>query len=135
MECVLVWELILLSRRQQAETSLYPAFERCALGRLIMERMRVLICQKNQAEQLMAQSLLPLPKAQPDLAADKLIFTEPFVLAALLQGTAHRIGALSYIIRSPMLNQPLRRIATEWLRQETVLLEEQVKVSCLAVMH
>jgi hypothetical protein len=127
MESMLVWEFILLCHRQRAELGvLETGLNDSAMHDLIRDRLDVIQGQCTLAEQLITQALLPLPKARSHVSGEKVAVREHFACAAVVRATVHRIGALSYIMKSQIVNQPLRRLAALWIGEEACLFSEQV---------
>jgi hypothetical protein len=132
MECVLVWEFILLCRKQQAELAIIPASYICEreLQVVVKERIDEVNRQCLMAEKLLKQAHMPMLHVRPTVNGNNLVFDGHFIVATLLHMTKNRIRALSYIMRSQISNEPLRQISAEWLHWEIDLLEKQVQYAC-----
>lgn len=131
MECGLVWEYIILSRKQASELSAYLTAARHKHVTQVVEERAVMVAAQTEAlEAVIRRAHLPLPRAFSGFTRENLIFHDTLILAAIMRITQQRIHALSYIMRSMITNNPLRTLVGDWLGQEACVMALCVKTAC-----
>jgi hypothetical protein len=123
MECILVWEFILLSRRQYATVTASKGHG-TELKKLISKRAVTLRTQCSIAETIMHRAHMPVPSKSPVITKENLVYNDRFEVTSLLLITEKRIQSLAYIMRSQITNTGLRSVAKEWLKEEAALFEQ-----------